>query len=93
MHDAKPHASKSNIAKMEAFHLKRTAHSPFSPDIAPSDFFLIGWLRSEPGSRPVAQIDDCFEIVKAILGTLTIEHLPAFLKLDRKTKINECYRW
>jgi hypothetical protein len=44
MDNTKPHISKWNLAIMKELHFKRTAHPPFSHDIAPSDFFLFGWL-------------------------------------------------
>jgi molecular chaperone DnaK len=48
---------------MEELRLKRVAHPPFRPDIAPSDFFLFGWLKGELFSRPVSEINGLFEIV------------------------------
>jgi hypothetical protein len=56
---------------MEELRLKRVLHPPFSPDIAPSDFFLFGWLTDELSSRQVSEINGLFEIVDAILSTLT----------------------
>jgi hypothetical protein len=40
MDNARPHKLKWNLARMEELSLKRAAHPPFSPDIAPLDFFL-----------------------------------------------------
>jgi hypothetical protein len=56
---------------MEELRIKRVAHPPFSPDIAPSDFFLFGWLKGELFSQPVSEINGLFEIVEEILNTLT----------------------
>jgi hypothetical protein len=69
--NARPHTSKRNLAPMEELRLKRVAHPPFSPDIAPSDFFLFGWLKGELSSRSVSEINGLFEIVEEILSTLT----------------------
>jgi hypothetical protein len=42
MDNEKPDISKLNLVIMNELHLKRTAHPPCNPDIAPSDFFLFG---------------------------------------------------
>jgi hypothetical protein len=71
MDNARSHTSKRNLARMEELRIKRVAHQLFSPDIAPSDFFLFGWLKGELSSRPVNEINGLFEIVEIILSTLT----------------------
>jgi histone-lysine N-methyltransferase SETMAR len=40
MNKARLHTSKRNLARMEELRFKRVPHPPFSPDIAPSDFFF-----------------------------------------------------
>jgi hypothetical protein len=47
MDNAKSHKSKWNLVIIEELYLKCVAHSPFSPDIALSDFFLFEWLKGE----------------------------------------------
>jgi hypothetical protein len=32
---------------MTQLEFKRVSHSPYSPDIASSDFFLFGWIKGE----------------------------------------------
>jgi histone-lysine N-methyltransferase SETMAR len=71
MDNARPYISKRNLARMEKLRRKCAAHPPFSSDIAPSDFFLFGWLKGELSSRPVSEIIGLFEIVEEILSTLT----------------------
>jgi histone-lysine N-methyltransferase SETMAR len=73
MDKAKPHTSKRNLARMEELHLKRTPHPLFSPDIAPSDFFLFAWLKGELSSRSVGDISELFKLVDEILSTLTTD--------------------
>jgi hypothetical protein len=60
-------------------HLKGTAHPPFSPDIAPSEFFLSGWLKSKLALGPIAEIDELFEIVEVILVALAFETIASVL--------------
>jgi hypothetical protein len=73
MDNAKSRRPKRNLARMEELHLKRTAHPPFSPDVAPSDFFLFGWLKGELSSRSVGDINELFELVDEILSTLATD--------------------
>jgi hypothetical protein len=70
MDNARSHTSKRNLARMEELRLKRITHPLFNPDIAPSDFFLFGWLKGELSSRQVSEINGLFEIVDEILSTL-----------------------
>jgi hypothetical protein len=55
---------------MEELRLKRVPHPHFSSDIAPSDFFLFGWLKDELSSRQVSEFNRLFEIVDEILSIL-----------------------
>jgi hypothetical protein len=47
MDNAKPHNSKFNLEQMTQLGFKRAIHPSYSQDIAPSDFFLFGWLKGE----------------------------------------------
>jgi hypothetical protein len=67
--NARPQMSKRNLAPMEELRLKRVPHPPFSTYVAPSDFFLFGWLKDDLSSRQVSEISRLFEIVDEILST------------------------
>jgi hypothetical protein len=71
MDNAQLHTSKQNLARMEELRLKHVADPPFSPGIAPADFFLFGWLKGELYSRSLSEINGLFEIVEEIMSTLT----------------------
>jgi hypothetical protein len=51
MDNARPYMSKRNLGRIEELRFKRVTHPPFGPEIAPSDFFLFGWLKGELSSR------------------------------------------
>jgi hypothetical protein len=70
--------SQTTHIKIEFSHHRRITYQThcavgFQPDIAPSDFFIFGLLKNELAFRPVAEIGEPLEIVKAVLGTLAIE--------------------
>ena len=45
--NARPHISKHTTNIMNIKGLKRAPHPPYSPDIAPSDFFLFGYIKNK----------------------------------------------
>jgi hypothetical protein len=81
---------------MEELRFKRVHHPYFSLDIAPSDFFLFGWLKGEFSSRQVSEFNGLFEIVDEILKTLTPDTIARIFGnwIERLTPVdaqhNEC---
>jgi hypothetical protein len=71
MNNAKSHNSKSNLEQMTQLEFKRIIHPPYSRDIAPSDFFLFGWLKGELARRPLVEIEDVFQVIRDNLRNLT----------------------
>jgi hypothetical protein len=55
--NARSRTSKRNLARMEELRFKCVSYLPFSPDIAPSDFFLFGWLKGELSSRQINEMN------------------------------------
>jgi histone-lysine N-methyltransferase SETMAR len=45
MDNAKSHRSKTSVQKIDEMGFVLVSHPPYSPDIAPSDFFLFGSLK------------------------------------------------
>lgn len=45
--NARPHTADKTIQYMELNGLKKVPHPPYSPDIAPSDFFLFGYTKDK----------------------------------------------
>ena len=43
--NARPHRSKKTKSKLEDLGIEPTPHPPYSPDLAPSDFWLFGLLK------------------------------------------------
>jgi histone-lysine N-methyltransferase SETMAR len=44
---ARPHTAKSGIEFCAKLGLKVTPHPPYSPDLAPSDYCLFGYMKDE----------------------------------------------
>ena len=45
--NAKAHNSKSAKNFLERNHIRRAPHPAYSPDVAPSDFFLFGFVKTK----------------------------------------------
>jgi hypothetical protein len=63
MDNAKFHNSTSNLEQMTQLRFKRVSYPPYSADIAPSDFFLFGWLKGELARRSLFEMEDVFQTV------------------------------
>jgi hypothetical protein len=46
--NARPHVAKKIKQYLEDNNLKNAPHAPYSPDFAPSDFFLFGHVKRLP---------------------------------------------
>jgi hypothetical protein len=47
MGNARVRTARATQEKLDVSRFKRTPQPPYSPDIAPSDFFLFGWLKTQ----------------------------------------------
>jgi hypothetical protein len=43
--NARPHTSQDSVEYIDRHRLVRVPHPPSSPDLAPSDFYLFGYLK------------------------------------------------
>ena len=66
--NCKVHNSKAAMKKYDELGFKRTPHPPYSPDLAPSDFFLFGYTKDKLKGRTFKsrealeeEISDIFE--------------------------------
>jgi hypothetical protein len=59
------HKSKSVIAKISSMSLQLAPHPSYSPDLAPSDFFPSGHLKSQMIRR---EFDSPEDLIRAIRG-------------------------
>ena len=61
---------------MNLSSFKRTPHPPYSPDLAPSDFFLFGYVKTKLMGHSFQTREELFEAIFEI-----IEGIPQSLKL------------
>jgi hypothetical protein len=65
--NVRPHTAKVSMDDIVHNSIKRAPHSPSSPDLAPSDFFLFGYVKRKPMGYHAGSADDLFGRVLLIL--------------------------
>ena len=64
--NALPHTSSDTRSKLSELEVSVLPHPPYSPDIAPSDFFLFGYIKSRLRGCSFGTPDE-------LLGKVTME--------------------
>lgn len=67
------HNSKESLQKTEDAGFCRTPHPPYSPDIAPSDFFLFGYTKVKLKGHRFEEESDLVEEITDILNKISVE--------------------
>ena len=67
------HNSKETQKEIENSVFQRTAHPPYSPDLAPSDFFLFGYVKGKLKGRSFNSREEIFDAIQSIIEDIPIE--------------------
>ena len=67
------HNSVESQKRTKEAGFKRTPHPPYSPDIAPSDFFLFGYTKQKLKGHRFTDPDDLFEKIHEIIYKISKE--------------------
>jgi hypothetical protein len=73
--NASPHVSTGVRQEMEEHGLRTAPHPPYSPDLAPSDFFLFGYIKRALQGSEVQTLEELLAVVVGILNALPTETL------------------
>jgi len=65
------HNSRVSMERMKQIKFERTPHPPYSPDIAPSDFFLFGYVKEKLKGQKFIARDELYEAVHSILSGIS----------------------
>ena len=60
---------------LESHEMEKAPQPPFSPDIAPSDFFLFGYMKGLLEGRSFDSPDELFAAIDEILNEISEETL------------------
>ena len=67
------HNSVESLKETESAGFKRTPHPPYSPDIAPSDFFLFGYTKHKLKGHSFSDWRELFEKICEIIYAISEE--------------------
>jgi hypothetical protein len=65
--NASPHTRKAMIDFVEQNKMRRVLHSPYSQDLAPSDFYLFGYVKECEAGLMLENADSFFEAIRWVL--------------------------
>lgn len=68
--------------------MKRAPHPPYSPDIAPSDFFLFRYIKSKLNGQHFDSVKSLLEEVQEILSEISKDTLKKVFE-DWERRLNE----
>ena len=92
LHDnAAPYKSKVTTTFLEEREIKVLAHPPYSPDLAPCDFWLFPILKERLAGRKFDRIQDLSKAVKSELEGIPREEYQMALHMWR-TRLEMCIR-
>jgi histone-lysine N-methyltransferase SETMAR len=89
--NARPHTARASVQRIAELGLIRVPHPPYSPDIAPCDFFLFGYMKGKLEGCTFETEDQVISTVTEILGEITI---PTFERVmdNWVTRLIQCYQ-
>ena len=67
------HNSMYTQKKIQQSSFRRAPHPPYSPDIAPSDFLLFGYVKGQLQGREFKQRGELFEAIYTIIDSISHE--------------------
>jgi len=86
--NARPHKSALTTEAAEALKLKQLPHPPYSPDLAPSDFFLFGTLKQRLKGMAFKDSQELLTAVTAILSKIP-EHVLCSVFEEWKARLHK----
>jgi histone-lysine N-methyltransferase SETMAR len=68
--NTRPHTGRRTRDFIEAYGTEQAPHPPYSPDLAPSDFCLFGYLKDKFQGQHFEDGDQLFDPIIALTGTI-----------------------
>ena len=65
------HNSQYSQTEIKELGFKRAPHPPYSPDIAPSDFFLFGYVKEQLKGKSFRDGDKLFQMISKIINSVS----------------------
>jgi transposase len=74
--NAKPHTSKMSIEKIEELGFILAPQPPCSPDVAPGEFFLFGYLKQHLEGKHFTREDQVIAAVREVFDKIPLQTFP-----------------
>jgi transposase len=87
--NARPHNAKVSTDFIARNRMKQTAHPPYSPDLAPSDFFLFGYVKRKLMGYHAESSSELLIRIRVILSEIPRETLNAVF-LEWMERLRKC---
>jgi hypothetical protein len=68
--NTRPYTAKKTLDFLELNGMERAPHSPYSPDLAPCDSYLFGYIKQVLASREFAERKGLLEAIMVILAAI-----------------------
>jgi hypothetical protein len=75
MDNANPHRAHASLECFEKYRIRPIDHSPSSPDLAPSDYYLFGKLEGAFAGREFASTKELLLAIKEVTGSIERDEL------------------
>ena len=83
--NARPHISKKVVNYLACNDMKRAPQPPYSPDIAPSDFYLFGYMKEQLKGCKFSSKEALLSAIYAILEEIPEQQLKeVFIEWERR---------
>jgi histone-lysine N-methyltransferase SETMAR len=87
--NAKPHTSKISIEKIEELGFILVPQPPYSPNLAPCDFFLFGYLKQHLEGKHFTREDQMIAAVRDVFDKIRLQTLQNVMD-DWQSRLRRC---
>ena len=87
--NARPHVAKVSTDYIGRNRMKQAPHPPYSPDLAPSDFFLFGYVKGKLMGYHADTLSELLVRIRVILSEISRETLNAVF-LEWMERLQKC---
>jgi hypothetical protein len=89
VNNAKPHTSKMSIERIEELDFILVPQPHYSPDLAPCDFFLFGYLKQHLEGKYVTREDSVIVAVRDVFDKIPLQTLQNVMD-DWQYRLRRC---
>jgi transposase len=91
MDNATPHRAKLTKSCFKARRICEADHPPYSPDLAPSDFYLFGKLKGQMVGSEFESTEDLLATIRGLTNAISREERETVFQ-EWERRLGECIR-